>query len=214
MKCVLLLVIMFCGTFVFSQNVLFDPVSSRIFNPEKYSDVSGSAFLSDKWQTGDVTTSKGVYKNLELKLDAYSNTLFFKRNDQPYEFQDPVRDFTLTGKGTDSMFYKKGFSANGLKPDQFVQVLAQGKTSLYRSDQKSLSEINQINKGLIKTFTTSVRYFISQNDRLQLVKLNKKEMQTVLKDQQVPLEEFTTKNKLSYNREADVVKMVRYLNTL
>ena len=199
---------------IFSQNVLFDPVSGKIFNPEKYSDISGSPFLFDKWINGSVSTPRGVYKNLQLKLDVYNNTIFFNKDDQAFEFQDQISGFILEPKSGDSLIYLKGLTGNGLRSEQFVQVLALGKTSFYKSEQRLFAEINQINKGIVKKFTTSVRYYININDKLQLIRLNKSELLGVLNDKLGLLEEFTRQNKIDYRREADVAKLIKHLNSL
>jgi hypothetical protein len=201
-----------------SQMVLQDPVSARTFNTEKYAGYEGSPFLfNDKWTAGNVTILQGTYKSLELKLDVYNDVLFFKRNDEPYEFQDEVVSFVLMPKIADSttwMYFKRGLSGVGLKPQQYVQVLAEGPVSLYRSDIRSLSDVNQINRGIIKTFTPSVRYFVSRNGTLQLLKPTKKEILEVLNDKAAKVEAFINEQKVSFKKDADLGRVFKYYNTL
>lgn len=201
-----------------SQMVLQDPVSARTFNTEKYAGYEGSPFLfNDKWTAGHVTVLQGTYKGLELKLDVYSDVLFFKRNDEPYEFQDEVVSFVLIPKAGDSttwMYFKRGISGAGLKSGQYVQVLAEGPVSLYRSDIRSLSDVNQINRGVIKTFTPTVRYFVSRNGALQLIKPTKKGILEVLNDKAAQVEAFINEQKISFKKDADLGRVFKYYNTL
>src|SRR5918993_3908027 len=213
MKQLLILLAVLVSLSTFSQNILFDPVSNKVFNPDKYSSVSGSPFVVDKWQKGSVTTAKGIYKDLLLKLDAYSNTVLFNKDDQAYEFQDPVTMFTIEAS-KDTQVFRKGLTGPSLKPEQFVQVLVDGKTSLYRSDIKLFAEINQINKGLVKSFTTSTRYFLVKDGTVQLIKLNKSELLAMLADRRSELETTISKEKLDLRRQSDVVSLVKTYNSL
>ena len=218
MKKIILLLCLFIHALVsLAQNILYDPVSGRVFSSERYSGVNGSPFLYDKWIAGTASTSKGTYVNLELKLDAYNNTLMFRRGEDPYEFQDKVTGFTLMPNKGDSssyMYFKNGISGSGVKPDQYLQILAEGNVSLYRSDLKLMTDVNQINQGVIKSFTSSSRYFIMKNNELIPVRMTKKEIFEVLKDKEKELDSFATQNSLNTKKDADLIKIVRYYNSI
>lgn len=197
--------------------ILHDPVSGKTFDTQKYSDIKGSPFLFDKWIEGTVTTVKGVYTQLPLKFDVHNNLLFFSKDDMTFEFVDAVTAFVLKPKPSDSssyLFFKKGIAGGGLKADQFVQVLAEGKISLYRSDIKLLSEINEINKGLVKAFSGATRYFVKKGSSFTLIKLNKQEVMEVLKDKETGIQQFLDAGKLSLKKEGDVAAVFRYYNSL
>jgi hypothetical protein len=201
-----------------AQNmVLNHPLSSKVFSTDKYSGIDGSPFLYDKWISGSATIAKGYYNNLELRLDAYSNTLYFNKDGEPYEFVDDVKKFILMPTVTDSssyQYYKKGISGAGINTNQYVQVFFEGPLSLYRSDIKLLSEVNQINVGVVKTFTASTRYFIMKDNTLKLIKLNKKEVFEIIKDKEGKINAYVTEQKLSTKKEADLIAILKYYNTL
>jgi len=206
-------------SFSFAQTmVLQDPVSARMFSTEKYSGYNGSPFLlNDNWTPGSATITKGTYKNLSLRLDVYNNVLYFKRNEEPYEFQDEVISFVLMPDAADSttwMRFKKGFSDGGLKPQQYVQVLAEGRVGLYKSELKLLSDVNQVNQGVVKTFSTTVRYFSLKNGVMQLVKLNKSEILQLLSDQEAKVKQFIDEQKISFKKDKDVSRLLAYYNSL
>ena len=218
MKIVLLFVSVLTSSFLQSQiMVLHDPVSARVFSTDKYSGVNGSPFLYNKWMAGSATIEKGYYNNLELKFDVYGNTLYFNKDDEPYEFQDDVKSFILMPTVTDSstyQYFKKGISGGGIKANQFVQVLFEGPLSLYKSDIKLMSEVNEINVGVVKTFTSSSRYFIKKDNTLQLIKLNKKEVFDVIKDKEDKINSYVTEKKLSAKKDSDLIAILKYYNTL
>lgn len=203
---------------LFSQiMILHDPVSARVYNTEKYSGINGSPFLYDKWITGTATIARGHYDSIELKFDVYSSTLYFNKDGESYEFKDEIKSFILKPAVSDSstyQYYKKGISGSGLKPHQFVQVLFEGRLSLYKSDIRLLSEVNEINAGVVKTFSNSSRYFIMKDNTLQLIKLNKKEIFDIIKDKENQVESYISENKLSTKKESDFVTILKYYNSL
>ena len=69
---------------------LQDPVSSKNFNPDKYAGIRGTPLFQDKWIHGSVITSKGIYSDLELKIDLYDNILFFNKEDASFELLDQI----------------------------------------------------------------------------------------------------------------------------
>jgi hypothetical protein len=196
-----------------AQLVLHDPVTGRTFDADKYSSTRGTPFLFEKWMPGTATLDRGIYTNLELKLDAYNNLLYFNRDDQPHEFIDQINSFTLIS-GNDTLYFRKGITGSNLKADQYVQVLADGKLAFYKSDIKSISEMSEINAGIVKTFTTLTRYYINRNGKTELVKLNKGDILEYMKDKKDMMEEYMNANKVQGKKEADLVKIIRYYNRL
>lgn len=204
---------------VFSQNVfsLQDPVSSKKFNAEKYSAVRGTPFLINKWLKGSVTTPKGVYQNIELKFNVYDNSLFFNMDDETFELQDNIISFTLKPKSDDStsfLVYRKGISGADLRDNQFVQVLLDAPTALYKLDVKQLSEMSEINTGIVKTFTNNSKYYLSKNKQIQFIKINRKEILNALSDKQEKLQLYINEKKLSFKKDTDIIELLRYYNSL
>lgn len=202
-----------------SQNVisLQDPVSGKLFTPEKYSAIRGTPFLLDKWVKGSVTTLKGIYQEVELKYNVYDNILFFKKGDETYAFQENVLSFTLKPRPKDStsyMVYVKGIPGTDFRDNQYIRVLLDGAISLYKLDLKQLSEMSEINAGMIKTFTHNAKYYIGMGGKLTFIKLAKADLLSVLSDKQEALETYISKHSLSFKKEADVILLLKYYATL
>lgn len=213
---ILICMLMICTGY--SQNmILHDPVSGKVFNPIRYSEIRGTPFLYDQWIKGSVSIPGGTYIDMQLKYDVYGNALYFNRNDQSFEFQDPVLAFTLMpvpGDSSSYMYFTKGMSAQGLKEDQYVQVLTEGKISLYKSDIKLLSELNEINRGIVQSFSKSSRYFALRNNLITLIKLNKKEIMALVGDHEKEVASFISLYNLSFKKERDIIALFEYYNTL
>lgn len=197
---------------------LQDPVSSKNFNPEKYAGIRGTPLLVDKWQHGSVITNKGYYADLELKIDLYDNQVFFNKNDESFELLDQIIAVRLFPKWPDTLnqqVFIKGLSQNNIKPEQYVQVLvAQGPVQLYRSDIKQVTEMSEINAGMVKTFANTSRYFVKKGDQFKLVKLNKEEIMPFLVEKEAEINDFMAKKKLNLKKEADFVQLIQAYNAL
>jgi hypothetical protein len=204
-----------------AQNItnLQDPVSSRMFNTEKYSGIRGTPFLVDKWLQGTATTPNGVYQNLELKYNVYDNTIFFNKDDNTFELVDNIVAFTLMPKPGDTksyLNYRKGLTGPDFKEKQFVQVLFDGpNASVYKLDQKLVSEMSEINAGMVKTFANGSKYYIARKGQIVGVKFSSaEEIMTALVDKQAQLQRFIVDKKLNFKKDTDLVELVKYYNTL
>jgi hypothetical protein len=195
---------------------LQDPVSSKNFNPDKYAGIRGTPLFQDKWIHGSVVTSKGIYPDLELKIDLYDNILFFNKDDASFELLDQIISVKLFPKWPDTLqqlIFVKGMSQNGLKPEQYVQALVgAGAIQLYRSDIKQVTEMSEINAGMIKTFANTSRYYIKKGDQFKLVKLNKEEIMPFLMDKEAELNSVMDAKKLNLKKESDIIQLLQAYN--
>jgi hypothetical protein len=197
---------------------LQDPVSSKNFNPEKYADIRGTPFLQDKWVHGAVTTNLGVYNDLELKIDLFENALFYNNGGDPFELVDKILEVKLFPKWPDNkneLVFIKGLNQGGLKPEQYVQVLVgTGAVQFYRSDIKQVSEMSEINAGMVKTFSNTSRYYIKKGDQFKFIRLNKDDIMAFLMDKEVDINAIITEKKLNLKREGDIAQAIQAYNSL
>lgn len=218
MRNILLFVFLLMTTGIMAQRaVLSDPVSAHFFNPQKYSGVRGTPFLFDEWTEGTVAVTRGTYTGQKLKLDLYENKLYFEKEGQMYEFKEDVQGFTLMPIAADSssyLYFTKGPTAKGIEGNQYVQVLAEGPISLYKVIAKALTEVNEINVGMVNTFRTINRYYVVKGGQMQIIRLTKKELLPFLSDREEKVQAFLKVKNVSLNKEADAVSLLHYYNTL
>lgn len=206
-------------TSAYSQGTTFlqDPVTAKNFNTDKYSGIKGTPFLQDKWIKGTATTPRGIYQQLELKFNVYDNTLFFNKEDEAFEFQDEIISFILMPKPDDSstyLVYKKGITGADFSGNQYVQVLLEGPVGLYKLAVKQVSEMSEINAGIVKTFTNNSKYYISKNNQLRFIKINKSEILNSLSDQREKIQSYINEKKLSFRKDSDLVEVLKYYQSL
>jgi len=195
---------------------LQDPVSSKNFKPDKYAGIRGTPLFQDKWIHGSVLTSKGIYPDLELKIDLYDNILFFNKDDASFELLDQIFSIKLFPKWPDTiqqLIFVKGMSQNGLKPEQYVQALVGvGAIQLYRSDIKQVTEMSEINAGMIKTFANTSRYYIKKGNEFKLIKLNKEEIMPFLMEKEAELNAVIEAKRLNLKKESDIIQVIQVYN--
>lgn len=197
---------------------LQDPVSNKNFNPEKYAGIRGTPFLQEKWVHGSVTTNLGVYNDLELKIDLYDNILFFNNGGEPFELIDKIVEVKLFPKWPDNkneLLFVKGLSQAGIKPEQYIQVLVgTGAVQFYRSDIKQVSEMSEINAGMVKTFANASRFYIKKGDQFKLIRLNKEDVMSFLIDKDAAINAVITEKKLNLKKEGDIAQAIQAYNSL
>ncbi len=74
--------------------------------------------------------------------------------------------------------------------------------------------MNEINKGLVKIFNNSTRYYFQDSTQTILLKLSQKDILGLMNDKKAIVEEYTNRNKLNLKKEKDVAELVRYYNSL
>lgn len=211
------IVFIFFGATAFAQVQIQDPLSGRVLSVSKYGGINGNPFLFEKWVEGEVILKQGKYTNLELKYDAFSKTLYFNKNGEMFEFQDEVISFLLMPQKDDKskpLLFVKGIETSDFGKNQFVQLLHNGRIGLYKSTIVFVSEMNKINEGVVKTFQQSERYYSKINDRLEMIKFSKKDIMAFLADRSAEVEKYATSTSLSFKKEADVIKILEYYESL
>lgn len=197
---------------------LQDPVSSKNFNSEKYAGIRGTPFLQEKWNRGIVITNNGVYNDLELKIDLFDSKVYFNKNDESFELLDQIIGLKLYPKWPDTsaaLSFMRGINQNSIKPEQYVQILVgSGTVQFYRSDIKQLTEMSEINAGMVKTFANTSRYYIKKGDQYKLIKLAKEEVLPFLQDKEAAVNSLITDQKLNLKKESDIVKLLQGYNSL
>lgn len=116
---------------------------------------------------------------------------------------------------SNQMVFIKGLNQAGLKPDQYIQVLvSSGTVQFYRSDIKQVSEMSEINAGMVKTFANTSRYYIKKGDELKFIRLNKEDILPFFVDKEAAINAIIIERKLNLKKEGDIVQAILAYNNL
>lgn len=172
--------------------------------------IDGNRFLFENWKNKGELYSKGKILKLDnINYDIYNNQFSeFRSNDSLFIFEIKLIDSARI---------------NGLclKPDnskKFKEVLLEGeKISLYKVYKTEIVEgmFNPIDGSKQPSrFKITDDYLISKNEISKSFSLSKKEISVVVKDHNYEIEKYIDENNLSYKKEADVIRIFKYYNTL
>ncbi|MGV3767222.1 MAG: hypothetical protein ACO1NW_13905 [Chitinophagaceae bacterium] len=212
---IIIVLLLFASIAGISQPILHDPLTSRIFNAEKYSDISGSPYLFDEWKKAHVYTPNGAYKNLTVKFDVYDQVLYFEKDGKQYEFTTPFSGFHLFSADMDSSYFTKGYTGSALKETQFVELMVSGKLQMIMSPIVNKVEKNEINRGVINSFKIVKRYYLgTASTQMKLIKLSRSELMPLLMDKKKEIEAYISQNKINFRSESDVQKLLIYYNSI
>jgi hypothetical protein len=90
----------------------------------------------------------------------------------------------------------------------------EGRISLYKADSKLLTEVNEINKGVIKTFGNASRYFVLKENKLESIKIGKNDVFDLMKDKQEKVQAYIDQNKISTKKVEGLILVLKYYNSL
>lgn len=183
----------------------------------RYKEIKGYPTLLEKYHPGQVQLTSGVtVKQDSINLDAYHNDLLVKKGKTiMIVHKGMVVGFSMKSP-TAEMNFAKIRDPQG--NDIFFEVLVKGKASLYKRTTKSISA-----PGVDDGYATGRRYSIFlqstkifiQKETEELVELkSKKDLLAQFPDKEESISKFIKDSKLSVKDEADLAKVIEYINTL
>jgi len=184
----------------------------------QFQDVKGTAFWDEDWQTANVVLNSGyIFKAVRIKLDAYNNKFIFNRNDSSFELPDNVKAvivFPAMGDTSKKIIYQKGIQINALiNANKFVQVLAEGKTALYKYVKKDIENYTEYgNANNFQRFVELQQYYFFDNGQYFTTTISKKNFEKLLKGKSAALDNFIKQKSLSGKEEKDWVESIDYYN--
>lgn len=186
----------------------------------QYDDIKGEAFNSPQWLPARIISANGrAYDGFKLKLDIYTNTLYANINDTIYDLSPaPVSRFQLYPNFPDTItrkVYKKGFVASGLKPENYLQILAEGKVVLLKQETLEIKDVHEDALTTTKKFVGQTYYYIIKNGSApEQVRLNKSNLQQTTGDKWKEVSVYMKAKDLSFSSEDDWKAVLAYYNSL
>ncbi len=204
-------------TGAFFQAVNGAPVVTNIY----YKVVEGSAYFNPEWMKGSAALAKEKeYRNLWLKLDLLANQLHF-RDDKGNEMicSTPLTRLTLGDSLHGGKVYHFAYSAFipelfSLKPEAWMEVLAEGRASLYSQHKKIISEIRPYGSATMEQhiMTSDINYLVYNNQSIRVKRLS--DIVSVLSDKKAELQQWIKNNNVEDRNPADMSRLVQAYNSM
>lgn len=193
-------------------------------------EIKGKDYIYDEWNKGMLVLNDSVFSVQDyLKYDALKDRVFIKNMSNVSEVIE-ISDKSLTGfsilekdrniKHDFVKLQKKYFTGDTEKGFFEVVFNLQNTNYFIKRTTKILfdpnrSEGSQTINNYPLEYQDKVTYYIKNKDGLyEKVKLNKKEINSVINQHSNEIDSFVKMNKINYNKESDVMKLVNYYYSL
>lgn len=179
----------------------------------KYSDMKGSPFLNEEFETGKVYLRSGKIYEGPLRYDIYSDQIEFETKEGlVYEIKNPetVEKVTIGTRNFFSFVKEDGKNVTGI-----YEELVKGKHSLFSKLRVYLKDAVPAKPYVEARPATFIKkksnYYLSDSTG-ELNPINTKKELLKLLDNPTEVKTFIKKNKINFNDEQDLISLVNYLN--
>ena len=186
----------------------------------QHDEIHGTQFLIDTWFDANITNEQNyTFRHFSVKFDVYNNKFVYNVNDTAYELGPGVKMVCLFPNPADTaqkMVYKSGYEIDRkITARKFLQVLAEGNTSLLKYSYKELEEYSEYGNAVrLKRFKDLDQYYILAGGRYIAVSINRKSLQQVLQDKWTQVKPWLEQKNMSGRDQAGWVAAIVYYNSL
>lgn len=191
--------------------------SDKYLYSESGKKVIGSPYLSETFVEGKVNTSKGNYVAVPMRYDIYNDVFEFSQNSVIY-LLDPTPQILKISLPNQVMVVEK-FEYKGKLRFGFLLLLDSGSLSLmaqkvvtFREEQAPKALESSSTPAKYSSLPDIYYYKIGQGEVKKVENINK--LIGSLPDKHKELEKFVKQWKLSSRKQDDLIKLVRYYNSL
>ncbi len=183
-----------------------------------YADIIGTPFFFDVWNSTKITFSNNaVNNNIQAKVNIYTSEIHYldEHKVERVFLKGQIKEVSFFHNG-DQYTFKGGPPVNNTcDKNTLYQIVADGDAQLTKCLQKSLIEVKEYNSAVSqKKFVDSESYYIFVNSGHFKVKREKDFLLEVFSDKKNAVEEFIDSNKLKLRKDADLIKVVSFYNSL
>lgn len=196
------------------DHVLIKMSQQSVFETEVY---EGSPYSSETFINGDVYTFGGMYKDVPLRYNIYRNNVEFKKNNQVYILDPGVQINKITLDKHTLIVQKYPF--RGAVKFGFLNLLDSGKVTLlsryvvsYRQSQPPKALETEGKPALYSRLPDIFYLKVGDGEVNEITNL--KTLIRQFPDKHNELNEFADKEKISTRKEDNLIKLVRYYNSL
>jgi hypothetical protein len=183
----------------------------------QYDDIKGIAWSSSAWQPAVLVSDDGRrYADFRARIDLYKNVAYVKSGDTVYNINGTaITRIVLDAGQVDSVVFQKGVSGSGVRPEQYVQVLASGKLGLLKLRTMEVKDLHEDALSTVKAFVIQDYYYLMRpGGELEMVKPGRKLFEQEMGDKWPVVSQYAKAKDLSFNREEGWALLLTYYNSL
>jgi hypothetical protein len=205
-----------CFTFIFALGIFFTSNAQQAAAPK----IEGSPYLDDKYVEGEILfgeSNKLAHTKVPVRYNVYQDLMEYQQNGKALAL-DPSKKIKKVHLGELTFIVEK-YELDGKTKYGFLSVLDSGKVTLL---SKKMMKFQQPLKGRAldggdlpaKYSKLSDAYFykIGEGELKQVGNL--KELISTFPDKQEELKQYAKQEKISPKKEEELLKLIRYYNSL
>ena len=202
----------------FVTTPIVDNLDGRPIDVNKFVKVKGSPYLYEDWLHGEVVTNDGkTYKKMLIKFNTERDELTFvyEKTDEPQKFADPIKSFTIHAE-TDHVFANQFPKIGKQNAMSYYEVLTPG-AAMFLKRHKEILETTRNELTRAETdgvYTNHDAYYLYKDGQMQVLKPNRDSILKLLADKSADVTAFADSQKINFEQEEDVKKLIDYYNTL
>ncbi len=187
-------------------------------NNIRYDDIAGSPFWNDKFQLAFLYSHSKYVATVPVRINLATDEIYFAKNAEELVLDSGLIDKIVFKDVNDSFVFSNQINnliVKGNPVKGFVQVLNPGKYQLIKYTHKKVASSELVSATGKKNyyFTTETYYFFTQGDKAEHIKkLNKENILSLLPSSS-GFEKTSSKNKINFKDEKDVVFFLNYYNS-
>ena len=186
----------------------------------KSGELIGTPFMNEDFMEGAIYFhSDRKVSNLMINYNIFTGELLYKKEGQTYEVNtNDVLYFTVTEpEGNKIQMYQQEFIPQAGRRE-FIQVLYEGETTLYKRRVKEFQESDYKNPysdaKRYDEYTERIIYMVKHNREMKELKPHKKALLELLSDQADQIGIFLKEKEINLRNEDDLIKLFDYYNKL
>lgn len=191
-----------------------------ISNPA-FNKVKGTPLLFEDFHKGDFYfTNKTYLTDLKINYNCYTNELlYFDENNAYIANSQDIDFFAVTGNDKDSVLLFKQVFLLSEKGRLFMQVLYQRKSTFFKRYKKQFLEADfykPYGQGRqVDEYNDYYDYYVKPDGReITLLKPKKSSVMGIFSDKSDLIGNYIKKEKINLKDEADLIRLVKYYDSL
>lgn len=192
------------------------------FNEGTRTEVAGHPFLINSWTSGIVNLENNKNIPSKLKFDIQANQVLFQdKNGQTMVLKNKFSGFMLDNadkeiSNINPLIFANGYPATGRQTENTLyQIIGDGKIKLLKNYRKEIAEhIEDTSSVVTSKYRLIKLYYIFKNNQLKQVFPNKKSFQKLLNEHTEQLSTYFESNKVDFNNDMDLQKLMVWYNSL
>ena len=181
----------------------------------------GTPLLFEDFHTGNFYYNNKTYmENLNLNYNCYKDELlFFNENETYIANTQNIDYFAITGNDEDTILVFKQLFLLAEKGRVFMQVLYQGESSFFKRYRKQFLEADFYKpygqgRQVDEYNDYSEYYVIADGREISLLKPKKSSVLEIFNDKSDLIGNYIKKAKINLKDEADLIRLVKYYDSL